>query len=71
MKFEEFHSGTFRQQYQYKSFQPAPINQEWSWDDQRISTLLERASRAMGELNAFTLIVPDVDRYIRWRHCAS
>ncbi|GAB0057303.1 Protein adenylyltransferase SoFic [Candidatus Magnetaquicoccaceae bacterium FCR-1] len=65
MKFEDFHSGTFRQQYQYKSFHPAPINQEWSWDDPRISTLLERASKALGELNAFTLIVPEVDLYLQ------
>ncbi|MBF0099027.1 MAG: Fic family protein, partial [Magnetococcales bacterium] len=65
MKIESFQSGTLRQQYQYKSFHPAPINQEWSWEDARISTLLERASKALGELNAFTLIVPDVDRYIQ------
>lgn len=65
MKIESFLSGQLRQQYQYKSFHPAPINQEWSWDDPRISTLLERASKALGELNAFTLIVPDVDRYIQ------
>ncbi|MBF0154769.1 MAG: Fic family protein, partial [Magnetococcales bacterium] len=65
MKIESFISGQLRQQYQYKSFHPARINQEWSWDDPRISTLLERASKALGELNAFTLIVPDVDRYIQ------
>ncbi|MEO5362279.1 MAG: Fic family protein [Magnetococcus sp. DMHC-8] len=65
MKIEAFQSGKLRQQYQYKSFHPASINREWSWDDARISTLLERASKALGELNAFTLIVPDVDRYIQ------
>ncbi|MBF0261864.1 MAG: Fic family protein [Magnetococcales bacterium] len=65
MKIESFMSGQRRQQYHYKSFHPAPINQEWSWEDARISTLLERASKALGELNAFTLIVPDVDRYIQ------
>lgn len=65
MKFEAFRSGQFRQQYQYKSFHPTPINQEWSWDDPRINALLERASKALGELNAFTLIVPEVDLYIQ------
>jgi len=64
MKFESFTSGTWKQQYRYKSFQPTPINQEWSWDDPRINVLLEKATKSLGELNAFTLIVPDVDRFI-------
>lgn len=65
MKFEEFLSGTFKQQYQYKSFQPSPINQVWAWEDPRINVLLEKATKALGELNAFTFIVPDVDLFIR------
>ena len=65
MKFEEFKSGVYRQQYQYKSFLPAKINHEWTWDDPRINVLLEKATRALGELNAFTLIVPDVDLFVR------
>ena len=65
MKFEEFQSGEYRQQYQYKSFLPAKINHEWLWDDPRINVLLEEATKALGELNAFTLIVPDVDLFIR------
>ena len=64
MKFESFTSGSWKQQYQYKSFQPARINEEWSWDDPRINVLLEKATKALGELNAFTLIVPDVDLFI-------
>lgn len=65
MKFEEFKSGAYRQQYQYKSFLPGKINNEWTWDDPRINVLLEKATRALGELNAFTLIVPEVDLFIR------
>jgi len=65
MKFEEFQPGIYRQQYQYKDFFPAKINHEWSWDDLRINVLLEKATKALGELNAFTLIVPDVDLFIR------
>ncbi|MFH0996989.1 MAG: Fic family protein [Pseudomonadota bacterium] len=64
MKFEKFQSGSFKQQYQYKSFQPTTINHGWSWEDPRINVLLEKATRALGELNAFTLIVPDVDLFI-------
>lgn len=65
MKFEEFTSGSAKQQYQYKSFQPTFINHGWSWDDPRINVLLEKATKALGELNAFTLIVPDVDLFLR------
>lgn len=64
MKFEEFSSGVWLQQYQYKSFSPAAVNIEWRWDDARINTLLEQATRALGELNAFSLIVPDIDLFI-------
>ncbi|PFG53091.1 Fic family protein [Marinobacter sp. LV10R520-4] len=65
MKFEDFKAGSWVQQYQYKSFAPIPINQEWNWEDPVINTLLERASRALAELDAFTLIVPDVDLFIQ------
>lgn len=64
MNFEGFHPGDWRQQYQYKSFSPVPVNHDWTWTDARINTLLEQATRALGELNAFSLIVPDVDLFI-------
>jgi Fic family protein len=64
MKFEEYTSGTYVQQYQYKSFTPASINHEWTWNDPRINTLLEEASLALAMLNAHSAIVPDVDLYI-------
>ncbi|NPU93592.1 MAG: Fic family protein [Gammaproteobacteria bacterium] len=65
MKFENFTSGQRVQQYQYKSFDPTRINREWLWEDPLINTLLEKASRALAELDAFTLIVPDVDLFIQ------
>lgn len=64
MKFEGFSPGVWLQQYQYKSFSPVPVNVQWGWEDARINTLLEQATRALGELNAFSLIVPDVDLFI-------
>lgn len=64
MNFEGFQPGTWRQQYQYRSFSPVPVNHDWAWTDARINTLLEQATRALGELNAFSLIVPDVDLFI-------
>jgi Fic family protein len=65
MRFEDFKSGVWRQQYQYKSFLPSPVNLEWSWEDPRLNVLLENATRALGELNAYTRIVPDVDLFIQ------
>jgi len=65
MNFKDFRGGRWVQQYEYKSFSPEPVNHDWTWDDPRINTLLEQATQAMGELNAFSLIVPDVDLFIR------
>jgi len=64
MKFESFVAGKWRQRYQYKSFEPVPVNVEWTWEDATINTLLASAYRALGELNAFSLIVPDIDLFI-------
>ncbi len=65
MKFEAFRAGRWQQRYKYKSFEPALVNMEWTWEDPAINTLLEQANRALGELNAFSLIVPDIDLFIR------
>lgn len=64
MKLEAFKAGVWRKQYQYKSFSPSLINQDWIWDDGRINVLLESATKALGELDAFSLIVPDVDLFV-------
>jgi Fic family protein len=64
MKFETFKPGRWQQRLQYKSFEPVPVNHDWQWEDAQINVLLEAANRALGELNAFSLIVPDVDLFI-------
>jgi hypothetical protein len=53
MKFEQFKSGVYRNQYNYKSFLPSKINQEWTWDDPRINVLLEKANRYLGVVIRF------------------
>jgi Fic family protein len=65
MNLRDFKSGTYKQQYQYKSFYPVKINLSWVWDDPRINVLLEDATHMLGELNAFSHIVPDVDLFIQ------
>ena len=64
MKFESFKPGRWQQRLQYKSFEPVPVNHDWQWEDAQINLLLESANRALGELNAFSLIVPDIDLFI-------
>jgi Fic family protein len=65
MNLKDFKAGVLQKQYQYQSFTPALINHSWVWDDPKINTLLEQATRALGEFNAFSLIVPDVDLFIQ------
>lgn len=65
MNIKNYTSGELRQEYQYKSFVPSMINHTFTWDDPQINTLLEDATRALGELNAFTMIVPNVDIFIQ------
>ena len=64
MKFETFKAGAWTQRYQYKSFEPVLVDHAWIWEDPTINALLESANRALGELNAFSLIVPDIDLFI-------
>ena len=65
MNLKDFKSGKLKQEYQYKSFLPEKINHTFIWDDPQINTMLEDATRALGELNAFTMIVPNVDMFIQ------
>lgn len=65
MDIKDFKAGTHVQRYQYKSFLPEQINREWTVSDPRINKLLEETNMRLGELNAFSDIVPDVDLFIR------
>lgn len=65
MNLEDYKSGDHQQQYQYKSFLPALINHRWRVTDGEVLTLLSEADRALGELNAYSQLVPNVDFFIR------
>ena len=64
MNLLDFKAGQYVQQYQYKSFGPSKVNQEWTWTEPKINTLLAEANNRLGELNAFSLYVPDIDFFI-------
>ncbi len=64
MKIEEFKSGEYIRQYQYKSFSPTKVNDSWTWEDGKINTLLAEANRKLGALDAFSLYVPDIDIFV-------
>ena len=65
MEITKFVAGAYTQQYRYKSFSPNRINHNWTWSDQKTHILLEQANLSLGELNAFSLHVPDVAMFIQ------
>ncbi len=65
MPTQSYKSGSYKQQYQYRSFTPTLINKAFTWNDPNIHVLLEDATRLVGELNAYSHLIPDVDFFIR------
>lgn len=65
-KKEKFISGIYTQEYQYKSFLPSNISEaSRDWHTLDVHLLLEEATRLLGELNAYSILIPDVDFFIR------
>lgn len=65
MDLRDFRAGAYEDRYEYRAFLPERINHEWVIADPELSDLLGRADRALGELNAFSQLVPDIDFFIR------
>ena len=65
MDINQFKAGVWEEQYQYQSFLPELINHEWKVTEPKILTLMDEASRLLGELNAYSQLIPDVDFFIQ------
>jgi len=65
MDIANFRAGGYENRYEYQAFLPEPICHEWVIADPELSDLLGRADRALGELNAFSQLIPDIDFFIR------
>jgi len=65
MDIKDFEAGKYIKQLEYSSFLPEKINKEWVISSPKINYLLAEANRLLGELNAFSQLIPDVDFFIK------
>jgi hypothetical protein len=65
MNISNFKAGKLVQRYHYKSFEPSLVNQEWLLDNAELQLLLSHADIKLGELNAFSQLIPDVNFFIK------
>ena len=65
MKLSSFNAGKNIQQFNYKSFEPNKVNISWEVDDSGLALLLSQADIKLGELNAYSQLIPDVDFFIK------
>lgn len=66
----KFKSGEYKSRfagkdYEYKIFIPSFINKPFEWNNIKIPLLLEEAGFALGGLNECSLLVPDINTFIR------
>lgn len=65
MNVTSFKAGKKVQRYQYKSFEPNIVDMPWQIDNAELNMLLSIANIKMGELNAYSQLIPDVDFFIK------
>ncbi|KRB33539.1 cell filamentation protein Fic [Mesorhizobium sp. Root695] len=64
MELSTYRAGRYEKRLEYRSFVPTSINHPWIVSDPEVIDVLGRADRALGELNAFAQLVPDIDFFI-------
>lgn len=51
--------------FEYRYFMPSLLPDVFEFDDPNINVLLEDATQKLGELNAYSLLTPDIDFFIK------
>lgn len=62
---DNFKAGYYIKQIDYKSFMPEKINSAWSWSDRELTRLVEKSAIAIGQLDAYSHQIPNIDHFIR------
>lgn len=65
LSIDDFKSGFYVKQFDYKAFMPEKINTAWSWSDRELTRLVEKSAIAMGQLDAYAHQIPNIDHFIR------
>jgi len=65
MDISTYQSGQYEDRYEYRAFLPSRVCHEWVSADAELTDILGRADRALGELNAFSQLIPDIDFFIQ------
>ena len=58
---KNFIAGKYKQQQEYRSFTPSLVNRHFAWENPQITILMAQAMQLLGELNAYTVLRPDVN----------
>ncbi len=61
----DFNPGRYIQSIGYKAFMPEFINRNYHFDEPELTQLIELANLKLGELKAYSELVPDADHFIR------
>ena len=64
-KLEDYKAGSYINVNDYKSFIPSKINEEWTWSDSELNSLLSKAYLELGNLNGYAMQIPNIDIYIK------
>ncbi|MBS1690083.1 MAG: Fic family protein, partial [Bacteroidetes bacterium] len=65
MDISQFKAGIKQKGYDYYAFIPENVNHTYSWKDSDLTKLIDSATLRLGELNAFSQLVPNIDHFIR------
>lgn len=65
MNISNFKAGKVVQRYKYKSFEPNIVDVPWQIENAELVMLLSQATMKLGELNAYSQLIPDVDFFIK------